>query len=322
MKTVLCENTEWLLSEEAFSIYASCMYHPTYEEYKAQMEDYLHDSSVKVFVCENRGKRIGMMVLKSSGVAAEIIGIAVSDNARHKGIGKELIQSVIKSEEIERIKAQTDDGSIGFYRKCGFSEEKTVVEYSDGSAVRYNCVLYKQTTSSLQVRKMKYRLPEINDKDILQKYVQEHHNNGETSISASLGLSSSDYTEWVTKIKNNALSGDEQWGKSLLYLCFDGDRLIGLLSVRYELPEVLSEKYGDIGYGVRPSERNKGYATAMLKYALSVCKEKGMEKVILGCYKENLASAATIQKNGGTLIAENENYKEGRTKGPRICPDV
>ena len=34
---------------------------------------------------------------------------------------------------------------------------------------------------------------------------------------------------------------------------------------------------------------------------------------ILGCYKENLASAATIKKNGGTLITENENYKEGRT---------
>ncbi len=50
----------------------------------------------------------------------------------------------------------------------------------------------------------------------------------------------------------------------------------------------------------------------MLEYALSVCKEKGMEKVILGCYKENLASAATIKKNGGTLITENENYKEGR----------
>ena len=45
---------------------------------------------------------------------------------------------------------------------------------------------------------MKYRLPEINDKDILKAYVQEHYENGETSISASLGLSSSDYTEWVT----------------------------------------------------------------------------------------------------------------------------
>ena len=40
--------------------------------------------------------------------------------------------------------------------------------------------------------------------------------------------------------------------------------------------------------------------------------EKGMEKVILGCFKENLASEATIKKNGGTLITENENYKEGK----------
>ena len=149
MKTVLCENTEWLLSEEAFSIYASCMYHPTYEEYKAQMEDYLHDSSVKVFVCENRGKRIGMMVLKSSGVDAEIIGIAVSDNARRKGIGKQLIRRVMELDDLECVKAQTDDDSIGFYRKCGFSEEKIVIEYPDGPAVRYNCVPHKQTTSSL-----------------------------------------------------------------------------------------------------------------------------------------------------------------------------
>ena len=148
MKNVLCENIDWLLSEEAFSIYASCMYHPTYEEYKAQMEDYLHDSSVKVFVCENRGKRIGMMVLKLTEAAAEIIGIAVSDNARRKGIGKQLIQRVMETEHLERIKAQTDDDSIGFYRKCGFSEEKKRIDYPDGSVVRYTCILCKQTASS------------------------------------------------------------------------------------------------------------------------------------------------------------------------------
>ena len=162
------------------------------------------------------------------------------------------------------------------------------------------------------MNKMQFRLPEINDEDILRAYMQEHHENGETSISASLGLSSAVYTEWVEKIKRNALYGDEQWGKSLLYLCFDEGRLIGLLSIRYNLPEELSVKYGDIGYGVRPSVRNKGYATAMLGYALSVCKEKGMENVILGCYKDNLTSAATIRKNGGVLIAENENHKEGK----------
>ena len=142
MKVLLCEDADWLLSEEAFSIYASCMYHPTYDEYKTQMEDYLLDSSVKVFVSENHGRKTGMMVLKLSEAAAEIIGIAVSDNARRKGIGKQLIQRVMKSDNLESVKAQTDDDSIGFYRKCGFSEERIVIEYSDGSVVRYNCVLH------------------------------------------------------------------------------------------------------------------------------------------------------------------------------------
>ena len=86
---------------------------------------------------------------------------------------------------------------------------------------------------------------------------------------------------------------------------------MGLLSIRYDLPQALTKKYGNIGYGVRPSERNKGYATAMLRYALSVCKDKGMDKDILGCYKDNAASAKTIQKNSGVLIEENDNYNEG-----------
>ena len=159
---------------------------------------------------------------------------------------------------------------------------------------------------------MIYRLPELSDRDRLREYVREHRDHKESSISASLGLSSSDYAEWVEKIRRNASDGDEQWGKSLLYLCLDQDRLIGLLSVRYELSESLSEKIGDIGYGVRPSERGKGYATEMLGHALSVCREKGMSKAVLGCYKDNPASAATIRKNGGVLIAENEKYREGR----------
>lgn len=159
---------------------------------------------------------------------------------------------------------------------------------------------------------MIYRLPEISDKSILQEYMQEHYDNKENSISASLGLPASEYTDWVAKIHRNASVGDEEWGKSLLYLCFDNNKLIGLLSIRYELPENLVEVYGHIGYGVRPSERNKGYATTMLRYALSVCREKEKDKAVLGCYKDNVASAKTIQKNGGVLVEENDNYSEGK----------
>ena len=56
-------------------------------------------------------------------------------------------------------------------------------------------------------------------------------------------------------------------------------------------------------------ERKANYATEMLRYALSVCKQKGMDRVILGCYKDNLASAATIKKNGGQIIGDFKDLK-------------
>lgn len=160
--------------------------------------------------------------------------------------------------------------------------------------------------------KMIYRLPQLSDKEILQEYVREHRQNGENGISASHALTSSDYSEWVERIQNNAAHGGDGWGRSLLYLCFDENRLVGLLSIRYELPEELENQIGDIGYGVRPSERNKGYAAAMLRHALTVCREKGMERVILGCYKDNAASARVIGKCGGLLTEESDKYSEGR----------
>ena len=140
---MICEDTDWLLSEEAFSIYASCMYHPTYNDYVGRMEDCLSDTSKKVFVYEDRGKKTGLMVLKISEDAAEIIGIAVSEKLRRRGIGKQLILSAMELEGIGKIEAQTDDDSIGFYRRCGFSEEKSIIDYPDRSVVRYNCILNK-----------------------------------------------------------------------------------------------------------------------------------------------------------------------------------
>ena len=56
---------------------------------------------------------------------------------------------------------------------------------------------------------MIYRLPEISDKSILQEYMQEHYDNKENSISASLGLLASEYTDWMEKIQRNALVGDK-----------------------------------------------------------------------------------------------------------------
>lgn len=158
---------------------------------------------------------------------------------------------------------------------------------------------------------MKYRLPTKDDYEILKEYVEEHYANGEKSISASLGLTSMNYDIWVEKINRNSYKADDEWGKYYLYLVLnDEEKLVGLLNIRYDLPKNLREQYGDIGYGVRPSERRKGYATEMLHYALSICKEKEMEEVILGCYENNYGSNRTIIKNGGILYGHDiENKK-------------
>jgi len=156
------------------------------------------------------------------------------------------------------------------------------------------------------------RLPAPEDEAILRDYVQEHDDHGERHISASCGLASMAYGDWVEKIRRCAETGEGEAGRSLVLLCFDRERLIGLLSVRYELPRELSESIGDIGYGVRPTERRKGYATAMLRRALDICREKGKSSVIVGCYKDNIASARTIRKCGGVFIFERDSYTKGR----------
>ena len=133
----------WLTSEEAFSIYAPCMYQPAYEDYKSLMEKYFSDPSVKIFVCETEGDKAGILVLKEDGFEAEILGIAVKMDQRKKGIGKDMVYQVMEIEHLKRITAQTDDDAIGFYRNSGFEAEKVVIEYPDGAAVRYNCVFQK-----------------------------------------------------------------------------------------------------------------------------------------------------------------------------------
>ena len=158
---------------------------------------------------------------------------------------------------------------------------------------------------------MEIRLPELNDKYEIISYIEEHYAHYENNLSASNCLTSTNYEEWVKKTHNNVTIPDKVWGKSYTYLVFDdNEKLIGMLSIRHDLPDKLVQKYGHIGYGVRPSERRKGYATKMLAYALEECKKLGLNKVILGCYKQNIGSAKTILKNGGKLLREVDDIKQ------------
>ena len=97
------------------------------------------------------------------------------------------------------------------------------------------------------------------------------------------------------------------------FFAYDRERdiLVGAVDIRHSLNEALLLDGGHIGDGVRPSERRKGYATAMIALALDECRKLGIEKVLMVCNKENTGSAKSIQNNGGVL--ENEINVEGET---------
>jgi len=83
-----------------------------------------------------------------------------------------------------------------------------------------------------------------------------------------------------------------------------------MIDIRHELNEYLLNFGGHIGYGIKTSERRKGYATEMLRLALEKARELNLKKVLLTCNKTNYGSARTIQKNGGILENKILNPKD------------
>lgn len=145
MEPERCADPSLLFTEEAFRVYAPCMYRPTYEAYGAKMGLYASDPSVRIFICRGEGKTAGMLVLKRAGRDAEIVGIAAAEELRRRGIGRSMLRRAAEAEGLRSLTAQTDDEAVGFYRRCGFTAERTVVRYPDGDAVRYRCVWERRT---------------------------------------------------------------------------------------------------------------------------------------------------------------------------------
>ncbi|WP_246104433.1 GNAT family N-acetyltransferase [Rudaeicoccus suwonensis] len=77
--------------------------------------------------------------------------------------------------------------------------------------------------------------------------------------------------------------------------------ILGSLSLRHTLNDFLLREGGHIGYGVRPSARRRGIATAALRLGLVEATSIGLQRVLVTCDTDNVASAKTIERCGGRL---------------------
>lgn len=160
--------------------------------------------------------------------------------------------------------------------------------------------------------------PTERDEAAVMAYRLEFLESGD-SMDGTAGLqkhlqSAQGFREWLGAVRDNQSEQTVRTGMvpATTLLALDGQTgaLVGMIDIRHRLNDGLLQSGGHIGYSVRKSCRRRGYASCMLAEALRLCERMGISRVLVTCDKQNIASARTIQKNGGVL--ENEVAREGR----------
>ena len=153
--------------------------------------------------------------------------------------------------------------------------------------------------------------PEITHKCFFFDYLKEWKEYNEEVIPFSLKGSDMEYDAWLDytyKMEHRETCPGHLVPASTYFLLEDDNIILGAINIRHELNDYLFNYGGHIGYGVRPTERKKGYAALMLKMAIPELRNLGLNKVLITCNKNNIASARTIIKNGGVLENEVMEY--------------
>ena len=166
--------------------------------------------------------------------------------------------------------------------------------------------------------KIYLEIPTIERKQEAFEYLQEHVKNGSNLNGTSNlkdCLDNITYEEWLEDVINTQ---DEKYAKSknlvpatTYFTIRESDnKIIGMVNLRHYLNDYLKQFGGHIGYGIRPTERRKGYAKIQLYLALIEAQKFGIDKVMIDCLNTNAPSEKTIKALGGEF--DKEVYEENR----------
>ena len=155
-------------------------------------------------------------------------------------------------------------------------------------------------------------IPSLDRKQDALDYLEENIKygsdlNGIGSIDKWLeGIS---YEEWLLELKRRENSEyvskiNRCLSKTFFVVRKNDNRIVGMINIRYNISnEMLKKGVSHIGYGIRPTERNKGYAKIALYLGLLEEQKLCEEKVLLECTTDNIASNKIIKALGGKLEA-------------------
>lgn len=281
-------------------------------------------------VCGNVLHSTGQAVVSCCGVALPAQNISEAENADEN---HQLTVERVEDELFVTIHhPMTKEHYISFIAYLTGDKFQLVKLYPEGNAtcrfpLRGKGVLYfycnrhglmKQSdffvTRKSPSQKIHLRQPEAFDREQVMAYRKEFLAI-DSRMDGTCALNEyDDFDAWLANVRRYSSPETTPAGKvpATQYLALDeNEHLVGMVNLRHCLNDYLLEFGGHIGYSVRPADRKNGYAIQMLKLALDEAKALGLDRVRIACDRYNIASAKTIQANGGVLDGERYDPQDG-----------
>ena len=281
-------------------------------------------------VCGNVLHSTGQAVVSCCGVTLPAQNISEAENAdEHHQLTVERVEDELF---VTIHHPMTKEHSISFIAYLTGDKFQLVKLYPEGNAncrfpLRGKGVLYfycnrhglmKQSdffvTRKTPPQKLHLRQPEASDREQVMAY-REEFLAIDSRMDGTCALNEyDDFDAWLANVRAYSAPETTPAGKvpATQYLALDeNEHLVGMVNLRHCLNDYLLEFGGHIGYSVRPADRKNGYAIQMLKLALDEAKALGLDRVRIACDRYNIASAKTIQANGGVLDGERYDPQDG-----------
>ena len=157
---------------------------------------------------------------------------------------------------------------------------------------------------------MRLVLPTLRLQSAFLEMVREYEAHGDHRYTLAL----QDFPAYLRRIECGRRGEDlpEGWVPAAEFWLEERDRILGCVRIRLELTSDLVHEGGHVGYDIRPSERRRGYGTALLRLALIEARSLGLDRIRVTCDDDNIASVQVIERNGGILAGRAVSKRSGK----------